>query len=140
MLSFWRARLVVVFHTIAHNIYLVPKKRITLRGRQPSPGNDLLAFLIQEKPTLQRIADQVGRVNRFQLREIRLAQGLDQRELARTCDMSQQSLSQSEYRENDETISIGKLRKVARAMGFEVVYFLMPSKKAKALREPLETA
>lgn len=57
---------------------------------------------------------------------------MDQRDMAKNCGMTQQSVSQAELREYAETISIGKLRKVARAMGFEVVYFLMPQKPGKS--------
>lgn len=119
-------------HTMAHNLKLVRETNSNLRRKPAGPGADLLAFLQQEKRTLERIAAQVGRAERFQLRRIREALGLDQREVARDCGMTQQSLSQLEFRENDETISIGKLRKVARAMGFEVVYFLIPTKKGRS--------
>ncbi len=53
--------------------------------------------------------------------------------MAKNCGMTQQSVSQAELREFAETISIGKLRKVARAMGFEVVYFLMPHTLGKSV-------
>lgn len=94
-------------------------------------GADLLAFFEREKLNLQRIADRVGRAERFQLRRVRQALGLDQRDVAGACGMTQQSLSQMEFRENAETISVGKLRKIARAMGFDVVYYLVPARKRK---------
>ncbi len=102
------------------------------RKKPTGPGADLLAFLEREKLNLRRIADRVGRAERFQLRRIRQALGLDQRDVARACGMTQQSLSQMEFRENAETISIGKLRKIARAMGYEVVYCLVPTRKRKS--------
>lgn len=108
--------------------------KIRTKPRKPlTPGAKFLAFLEREKPALKRIAAGVAKVERFQLRRVRQALNLDQKELARSCGMTQQGLSHVEYRENAEAVTIRKLRKVARAMGFEVVYFLIRNPKGPRL-------
>ena len=106
-----------------------------LESKAPSkavdPAHSLLDFIRREERTLRRIADRMQQAERLQLRRIRQGLCLDQAEVARACGMSQQGLSHTEMRENAETISIGKLRRVARAMGFEVAYFLLPMKERK---------
>lgn len=93
--------------------------------KKPGP----LSFIEQELPHLRRIQEHVERLGRQQLRLARQAQGKEQADAARAFKMSQQNLSQTELREGAETLSIGKLRRMARLLGYDVVYYLVPTRK-----------
>jgi predicted DNA-binding mobile mystery protein A len=61
------------------------------------------------------------------IRAIRAGLGMSQDALAERLDISQTSVAKLERNELHETISIGKLAEVARAMDCQLVYALIPN-------------
>ena len=73
-----------------------------------------------------RDATQVPRPRLGWLRAIREALGISQKQIAKTMRLAQQNLAAFEKAESDDRITLGNLRRVAEAMGCELVYAIVP--------------
>ena len=73
-----------------------------------------------------RLVAEEPRPNQGWIRAVRDALGMSSAELAARMDVGQSSISGLERRETTETITLHSLRRAAKALDCDLVYFLVP--------------
>ena len=92
----------------------------------------LLSGLDHQVQPLLVARDSVQRPTKGWLCAIRQALGLSLQDVAKRMGIKRQPYSEIEYREVNETVSLGVLSKAAEAMDCELVYFIVPKKNVAA--------
>ncbi len=86
---------------------------------------------IEERLNSLNRQDMVARPPRGWIRFIRKALNMSSKALARRIGISQGSMSEAEKSEENDSISLSKLKRAANALNCDLVYYLLP-------REPID--
>jgi transcriptional regulator with XRE-family HTH domain len=93
-----------------------------------------------EKPALEAARDSVKMPAGGWIRAVREWRGTRQKDLAAQLGTKRQAWAQLELSEQRDAISLYSLRKAARALGCDVVYYLVPSEGVEPPAEAVSVA